>query len=120
MDLSFYSLLNLFLVLIFSTIPLYLSTIILGGRTTFIKALYVMVGTAIIATIISYFLPFGAFIALFILIWLYHEFFFIGWTRSIILWLFQIVFIILISIILSMYGFDSFMDYFLFNDSILL
>ena len=120
MDLSFYSLLNLFIVIIVSTIPLYLSVLILGGKTCFIKALYVMIVSAIITTLISYFLPFGALITFFILIWVYHEFFFIGWIRSVVLWLFQIVFIILISIILSLFGFESFMDYFLFNDSFLI
>lgn len=118
MDLNFNSLLNLFLVILFSTIPLYFCTYILAGKVSFKKALIVTVIGAIITTFISYILPYGGLFAFIILVWIYHEFFALGWFRSILVWVFQILFIIILSILLSFVGLESFMEYFLFEEVI--
>lgn len=111
---------SIFFVLIFSTIPLYLSVILLGGKTSFMKTLYLMLFSAFISILLVYFFNFGPYLAFFMLIWIYHEFFSLSWIRALMIWFFHIIFLILIILFLNYFGFSFLTEYFVFTNDIIL
>lgn len=93
-----------FLTLIVSTLPLYFAVKILGGKTSFLKTLLIMIIASIVTTLITAFFPFGSFIAFIILIFIYREAFRLKWIKAFFAWLLQLLFVALISILLLILG----------------
>lgn len=117
MELEFdlYYALFLLITIILSTIPLHFAARVLGGRTTYLKTLYVLIFVAILTSIISYFIPFGGFVGFIVLIFVYHEMFRISWFKAIFVWLFQLLFIFILGLILEILGLPSFASLFELN-----
>ena len=85
---------------IFSAIPLYLAIKFLGGKTSFLKTLFVsFIAGIIIGAIRSQFQVFGGLLAFFVLIWIYHEAFRLRWLKAVAAWLLQGLFVLLFYII---------------------
>lgn len=64
------TILVLALVIIVSSLPLYLSVGLMGGRTTILKTFLVMVVAAVVFSVVAAIAPFGTIIASILLIWI--------------------------------------------------
>ena len=98
------TLLILIAIIIISALPLHLAVKLLGGRTNIIKSFLITFATAILSAVVIAIFPWGGIIAFFLLIWIYHEIFRLKWYKAILAWILQIVFIILITFILILFG----------------
>lgn len=103
------------IVIIISALPLYFAVDLLGGRVSIGKAFIVMVIVAILYSIITFFMPhYGAIVAFIVLIWVYREMFRLKWLKALLAWLIQMVFIIILTWILSLVGLGVFSPYSMF------
>jgi hypothetical protein len=86
---------NLFITLaifILSALPLYFSVKLLGGRASILKVIFVNLLVAIVAIAIN--ILFNSWIGLItfiLMLWIYKDFFRLGWIRAILAWLLQFV-----------------------------
>jgi hypothetical protein len=97
-------LLVLLVALIVMALPLYVSAKVLGGRITFLKAIFVSVGSGVIVALIqNYYAIWGGVLAFLVLILIYKYAFRLGWLRALFVWLLQgAVAIILVMIGMSL------------------
>ncbi len=106
------SLINLLvfsMLIIFSTLPLYVSVKILGGKASLLKTFLVMLIIAIVSAVLKSFLPsLGTLIAWIVLIWIFHEIFRLKYYKAIIVWILWIFFVFILTFILSLFGLESF------------
>ena len=100
------STLFLFLLLfLVSTLPLYFSVKLLGGKTGLIKTFLVVLLSGIILAIInSLFSTWGWVIAFIFLLWFYHELFRLKWWKCFVVWILQFVFLLLLHFLLALLG----------------
>ncbi|MEC8221160.1 MAG: hypothetical protein VX028_03735, partial [Nanoarchaeota archaeon] len=96
------------MLIIFSTLPLYVSVKILGGKTSLLKTFLVMLIIAIVSAVLKLFLPnLGTLIAWVVLIWIFHEIFRLKYYKAIIVWILWIFFVFILTFILSLFGLES-------------
>lgn len=101
---EFTNILILILVIIISTLPLYFSVKLLGGKTSLIKTFLVMVIVSFGSTLISLILPFGIILGWLFLIWVFHEIFRLKYFNAFIAWILWIIFIVIFSFIGMLIG----------------
>lgn len=97
------------LIVILSALPLYLAVNLLGGRTSILKAFFIMIiaGIAyiIIGAILGALLPgFGILVTILawlVLIGIYKETFGLGWGSAILAWILQLVFIVILAFLIG-------------------
>lgn len=98
----------LVLVFVVSALPLHLAVKLFGGRTNIVKTLVVMFVSGLVVSFIAIILPFGSFIALLVLIWIYREFFRLMWIKAFLVWIFQMIFIFLFTMLFAFVGLGVF------------
>jgi hypothetical protein len=99
------SILIILLVVIISSLPLYLAVKLLGGKASILSTFLVMLGTGFISILINLVFPiYGTIIAWLVLIWVFHDVFRLGWLRSIFAWIIWIIFIFVFLFIFSLIG----------------
>jgi hypothetical protein len=86
---------------IISAIPLHISVKLLNGKTTFLKTVFISVISGIVFSAVYEFFKWGL-IALFVLIWIYHEAFKLKWWKAAVAWVLQFIVIIILSIIAAL------------------
>jgi len=88
---------------IVSAIPLYLAIKTLGSKTGLFKTAFIVIVSGLIVSAIRYYLnTWSGLIAFFILIWIYHESFRLGWIKAFLAWILQFVFIFVIYFIITL------------------
>lgn len=98
-------LLILFLVILFSSLPLYLAVKFLGGKASILNVFLVNLGAAILIPFVKQSIgTWGGIISFIFLLFIYKNMFSIGWVRSFLVWILQFVIIALIIIILAAVG----------------
>ncbi len=99
------SILTILLVIIISSLPLYLAVSLLGGKVSILRAFLVMIATGIISIIVNIIFPiWGTLVALIILIWVFHEVFRLKWFKAILAWILWLIFVLLFLFIASILG----------------
>lgn len=92
-------------IFVVSALPLFFAVKMLGGRTSIIKIIIINVLVALVSFIINFFFhTWGGLLAFILMIWMYKEFFRLGFIRAILAWLLQFVFAVLIVILLGLVG----------------
>lgn len=104
MEALIYTLIIFLVIFLITTLPLYFSVKLMGGRTTLIKTFFVMLLGAVINLVVYAFLPFATIISFILLIWLYREFFRLKWLKAFLVWIIQLVLIALFGFILAFAG----------------
>ena len=85
---------------ILSALPLYFAVKFLGGKTSLLKTMLVVIlGGIVVTAIRSYFKILGGLIAFIVLIWIYREMFRLKWIKAFLAWLLQFVFLAIFYII---------------------
>ncbi len=93
------------LVFLISAIPLYLAVKFLGGKTSLLKTAFVALLSGIIVSAIQFrFRVWGALLAFFVLIWIYHEAFRLVWIKAFFAWVLQLLFLALFYAVLIILG----------------
>lgn len=88
-----------------SALPLYFAVKVLGGKAGLFGVLFTNLLVAIVSFIINFlFDTWGGLFAFVLMIWIYKEFFELGWLRALLAWLLQFVFAVLILLLLSLLG----------------
>jgi hypothetical protein len=91
------------LAFVMSALPLYFSVKFLGGKPSLLKTIFVTFISGIIVSAIKHqFKIIGGLLALFVLIWIYHEVFKLRWWKAFIAWILQFVFLVLIYVVLAL------------------
>ncbi len=92
-------------IFIISALPLYFAVKMLGGKATLLKILIINLIVALVSFMINFlFQTWGGLIAFILMIWIYKDFFKLGWLRALLAWLLQFVFAVIIVIILALLG----------------
>ena len=79
-------------IFVISALPLYFAVRLMGGKTSLLKTVFVtLISGLIVSAVRAKFRIFGALIAFFILIWIYHEVFRLKWLKALIAWVLQFV-----------------------------
>ncbi len=92
----------LLIIFIISALPLYFAVRLLNGKTTLFKTAVITFISGAIVSIVNYFFKtWGALIAFFLLIWIYHETFRLKWHKAFLAWILQLAFIIAFRFILN-------------------
>lgn len=100
------NLIIIWVLIIISSLPLYLSLkILFGHKVTIFKVFLVnIIGGLIVAIIKLKFETFGGVIAFLLLLFVYKIAFRIGWIRALLAWMLQFVILALFTFILSLIG----------------
>ena len=92
-----------FIIILFSSIPLYLAARLLGGRTGIIKVIFVNFIAGIIIPLIKEKISFlGGIIAFIVLLLIYKVLFRVGWIRALLIWIVQFIIIALIALVIAL------------------
>ena len=92
-----------FALMILSAMPLHRAVKFLKGKTKFIKTVYVVLISGIVASAINYFFSVWAgLISLVFLIWIYRKAFALKWHKAFLVWVLQIALILASSIIVNL------------------
>ena len=102
------------LVIIVSAFPLHLAISVLGGRSSILKAFFVMIVTGLVVVLITPIFAFGRILAFLLLIWIYRETFRLKWYKAFIAWFLQIIFLLVMIFIFKMIGLGILVGYFFF------
>ena len=95
------------LIIIISAIPLYLAVKLLRGKTTLMKVIIVNFLVAVAAFLIELIVSLGwlgSLLTAVALLFIYKSMFKIGWVRSILVWLLQIVIAALLMMLFALFG----------------
>jgi len=93
-------LLIIFFVFLISALPLHLAVKFLGGRTTIIKTAFINILAAILVLVItSFFNVWGSIISFIAVAILYRESFKLKWWKAFLVWLFEGIFLVLLTIL---------------------
>ena len=92
----------LLLVLIITSLPLYFSVKLLGGKTTLFIAMMVNLASGVLFFLISKTLPYGMIIGFVVLLFVYGLSFRLGWIRALLVWLMQSVLLFIFVVVLTL------------------
>lgn len=102
------SILTIFIIIVVSSLPLHLSVLTLGGRSSILKSFMVMLGTGVLSIGVNFIFPiWGTIIAWVLLIWIFHEVFRLRWLKAVIAWILWLVFIFIFIFIFTLIGFAN-------------
>ncbi len=89
-------LLGIVVLFVVTALPLYLAVKMLGGETTILRTVLVMILTGFLVSL-SHSLGgiYGGFIAFIVTLWLYRIVFRLGWVRALLVWAGQFVIVVL-------------------------
>lgn len=91
---------------IISAIPLFLAMKILGGRGGIFRVIFVNLLVALVTFLVKYYFQswLGGLFAFILMIWIYKDFFRLGWLRALLAWLLQFVVVFLLVLLLGLVG----------------
>lgn len=101
---NFIDIIWVLLLIIISTLPLYLAVSLLGGKASVIKVFLVNIVVILLGFVIGKLFPYANIITFLLLIWIYHEVFRLKWLKAFLAWLLYIVFYVLLSIVFGVFG----------------
>ena len=93
------------IIFLLSSLPLHFAVKLWGGETNLLKTALVALIAGIIVSIIQlFFSVWGGLIAFIILLFIYRTMFDVGWIRSFLVWLMQLVFIVVFLVLARLIG----------------
>lgn len=103
----FLTIIIMLLIIVLSSLPLYFSVKLLGGRTSILKTFFVMLIVGVLTIFIqATFSYYGTIIAWFLLIWIFREMFRLKWIKAIIAWVLWVIFTMFFIFIFGVLGFS--------------
>jgi len=98
------SIVVLFLLFFFSSLPLYFAVKALGGKTTFLKTMVIMFITGIIVSVIKSVFDNGWLIAFLVLVVIYREVFRLKWWKAFLVWFVHLLFMVIFYALIAFFS----------------
>ena len=99
------SLFVLLLIIVISTLPLYFTVKLLGGKTTILKTLLVMVVLGLLSIVINLlFSDLATLIFFLLMVWIFHEVFRLKWLKAFFVWIIWFIFVLIFGFIATLFG----------------
>ena len=105
LEFALISVIVLLLLIILSSLPLYITIRLLGGRVSILRAFLVMLIVGVTTFFIEmFFSTWGVILAWILMIWIFREVFRLKWLKAVLAWIIWLVLIFVFSFILSIFG----------------
>ncbi|MDA3855322.1 MAG: hypothetical protein PF569_03625 [Candidatus Woesearchaeota archaeon] len=103
------TILIVFLLIVISSLPLYLAAKTFGGKTTILKTFFVMILVSILTIFAqAIFRIYGTIIAFILVLIVFKELFHLSLGKAFLVWIFWLIFVILFTFIFSILGLSFF------------
>lgn len=103
------TILIVFLLIVISSLPLYLAANLFGGKTTILKTFFVMILVSILTIFAqAIFRIYGTIIAFVLVLIVFKELFHLSLGKAILVWIFWLIFIVLFTYLFSILGLSFF------------